>query len=72
MGMSYSTDFPLVNAEQASYPGDGAMFVAKFNAEGSVLEYSTYFGNSDTDTVHAIAVDGAGAPDMLRIQAGQI
>ena len=60
-GMSYSTDFPLVDAEQASYPGDGAMFVAKFNAEGSGLVYSTYFGNSDTDTVHAIAVDNTGS-----------
>ncbi|MGC9945125.1 MAG: SBBP repeat-containing protein [Bryobacteraceae bacterium] len=60
-GMSYSMDFPLVGPEQSSYPGDGAMFVAKFNAQGSALVYSTYFGNSDTDTVHAIAVDSSGS-----------
>ena len=59
-GISYSTDFPLVNAEQASYPLDGAMFVTKFNATGSGLVYSTYFGSSDTDAVHAIAVDSSG------------
>jgi hypothetical protein len=70
-GMSYSMDFPLVNAEQTSYPGDGAIFVTKFNAEGSGLVYSTYFGNSDTDTVHAIAVDGTGSAYIVGSTSSQ-
>jgi hypothetical protein len=56
-GQTYSMDFPLVNAEQSSYGGDGAMFVSKLSVDGSSLVYSTYFGGTYEDTVHAIAVD---------------
>jgi hypothetical protein len=56
-GQSYSMDFPLVNAEQSSYGGDGAIFVSKLSVDGSSLVYSTYFGGLYQDTVHAIAVD---------------
>ena len=59
-GQTYSMDFPLVNAEQASYGGYGAIFVSKLTVDGSALVYSTYFGGSYTDTVRAIAVDNTG------------
>ena len=59
-GQTYSMDFPLVNAEQSSYGGDGAMFVAKLAADGSGLVYSTYFGGMYYDVAHAIAVDDSG------------
>ncbi len=59
-GYTYSTDFPLVDAEQSTYGGDGAIFVSKFAVDGASLVYSTYFGGSNLDASHAIAVDGSG------------
>lgn len=60
-GQTCSMDFPLVNPEQVTYGGQCAMFVSKLNAQGSGLVYSTYFGGSGSDYVHAIAVDSSGA-----------
>jgi hypothetical protein len=60
-GQTYSMDFPLVDAEQASYGGNGAIFVSKLTVDGSALVYSTYFGGLYDDTVHAIAVDSTGS-----------
>jgi hypothetical protein len=39
-------------------PGDA--FVAKLNAAGSALIYSTFLGGSNVDQVNGIAIDGAG------------
>src|SRR5215472_2881699 len=60
-GSTYSTDFPTVNAFQPNIGAEGQQsgFVAKLNAEGSALVYSTYLG--DEDAVQSIAVDGAGS-----------
>ena len=65
-GITSSTDFPTVNPLQAAFGGgvfDG--FVAKFNATGTALVYSTYLGGSSAaftagDAGLGIAVDGAG------------
>ena len=59
-GRTYSTDFPTANPLQASYGGDGDGFVAKLNAAGSALVYSTYLGGSRHDEGNGIAVDSAG------------
>ena len=59
-GQTSSMDFPLVNAEQSTYGGEGAIFVSKLTGDGSGLVYSTYFGGLYNDTVHAIAVDTGG------------
>ena len=70
-GNTYSHDFPLTaNALQktnagpqfsgccqtAPTPGDDA-FVAKLNATGTALIYSTFLGGSGVDVAHAIQVD---------------
>jgi hypothetical protein len=60
--------FPVVNAFQPRYGGDTGLpadanaFVAKLNATGSALIYSSYMGGSGGpgDEGHAITVDGAG------------
>lgn len=61
-GFTRSTDFPIKNAFQTTISSgdlwDG--FVAKLNATGSALLYSTYLGGSGMDEGHAIALDGAG------------
>ena len=65
-GSTNSTDFPLVHPFQstnyASANGSTATtaFVAKLNAEGTALEYSSYLGGSGDDGATGIAVDSAG------------
>src|SRR5216684_4968789 len=48
-GMTDSTDFPTTNAIQAENAGLADMFIAKLNATGNALDYSTYLGGSDSD-----------------------
>jgi len=56
-----STDFPTINALQPTY-GGGPMdaFVAKLNAAGSALIYSTYLGGSGNEMNPSVAVDLSG------------
>lgn len=60
-GTTYSTDFPLVNAEQSFFAGSSAIFVTKIAADGSSLIYSTYLAGSGADYSRSIAVDSAGS-----------
>jgi PKD repeat protein len=59
-GHTYSSDFPTVNALQSTRGGPYDGFVAKINAAGSALIYSTYLGGNDHDSTLGIAVDSAG------------
>ncbi len=59
-GLTYSTDFPTANPIQAANGGSFVAFVAKLNAAGSALVYSTYLGGSLGDDGSAIAVDTSG------------
>ena len=68
-GLTDSTNFPIVSGIRTkisgvpdpalgAYPVDG--FVAKLNAAGSALVYSTYLGGNSVDLGVGIAVDPAG------------
>jgi Beta-propeller repeat len=59
-GWTNSADFPTVNPLQPTYGGGQDAFVAKFNATGSGLLYSTYIGGSKDDVGLGIAVDSSG------------
>ncbi|MBI3000509.1 MAG: SBBP repeat-containing protein [Deltaproteobacteria bacterium] len=59
-GQTSSTDFPTANPLQATYGGTGDGFVAKLDATGSALIYSTYLGGSGDDGTFSIAVDPSG------------
>ena len=59
-GYTESVDFPVVNALQATNHGGIDAFVAKINANGSALVYSTYLGGSADDAASSIAVDSSG------------
>jgi hypothetical protein len=59
-GGTFSTDFPTVNPIQATGGGVQHVFVAKLNAAGSALIYSTYLGGNGTDYGLGIAADSAG------------
>ncbi len=56
-GYTSSTDFPTAAPIQAGNGGGSDAFVAKFNAAGSALTYSTYLGGSAGETAYAIALD---------------
>ncbi len=60
-GETSSTDFPTVNAIQSSCCGvfEYDAFIAKINASGSALVYSTYLGGG-FDGGYGIAVDSSG------------
>ncbi len=60
-GSSGSMDFPLVKPMQGSNAGPEDVFVAKIDASGLSLVYSTYLGGSNTDIGSGIDVDSAGA-----------
>jgi len=61
-GRTKSANFPITpGAYQTNYlGGNGDAFVAKFNASGSALMYSTYVGGTGYDEASAIAIDTAG------------
>ena len=62
-GSTVSTNFPThapFQAANASTSGGGTAFVAKINATGSALVYSTYLGGSYFEIANAVAVDGSG------------
>jgi hypothetical protein len=60
-GDTTSTNFPTTNgAFQAANAGNGDVFVAKLNATGSNLIYSTYLGGSNYDNPQGLVVDASG------------
>jgi len=59
-GVSTSPDFPRVNPLQRGNGGDADVFIARLNAGGSALVYSTYLGGQGNDGGAGIAVDSAG------------
>jgi hypothetical protein len=58
-GQTIASDFPTADPLQP-IGGGGDAFVTKLSATGSSLVYSTYFGGSNYDESHAIALDTAG------------
>jgi hypothetical protein len=61
-GWTTSPDFPTTRGAFAkSHRGDEDAFVAKLNAKGSGLVYSTYLGGASKDRGNGIAVDAKGS-----------
>jgi hypothetical protein len=73
-GESFSRDFPVVNPIQVDPGIQQDIIVAKLNARGSALVYSTYLGGFNNQTGRDIAVDAGGsayvAGDTLSGNAG--
>jgi hypothetical protein len=63
-GVTFSSDFPLHNPEQAACGDSGCSqgdaFVAKLSPGGTALLYSTYLGGDNLDVGNGIALDSAG------------
>ncbi|HWY59722.1 MAG TPA: SBBP repeat-containing protein [Terriglobales bacterium] len=60
-GSTASSDFPLVNPYQATYPGSFNGFLSKLSADGSSLLYSTYLGGNGSDLPAGIVIDSLGS-----------
>jgi len=58
VGMTMSTNLPMVNAFQGSLIGPGSVdgFVAKFDISG-LLIWASYYGGSDNEVIHRVAID---------------
>lgn len=59
-GTTNSSNFPTVNATQTSNAGGYDVFVTKFNATGTALLFSTYYGGTLDETANGIALDSFG------------
>ena len=59
-GLTSSSAFPIRNALQNMRKGINDAFVAKLNAHGTALLYSTYLGGTGSDSGYGIATDAAG------------
>ena len=63
-GATLSTDFPVTNAGQPSCGDAGCAksdaFVAKLNASGSGMDYSTYLGGNGQDFGYGVTHDASG------------
>lgn len=59
MGETTSDDFPIQNASQDHYGGEGDLFVSHFSSSGTLLS-STYLGGERADRGDALVGDGAG------------
>jgi uncharacterized protein (TIGR03437 family) len=55
-----SPNFPTRNPAQASFGGVADAYLAKLNAAGNALVYSTFIGGSGEDIGFGLGVDGAG------------
>jgi hypothetical protein len=74
-GQTGSTDFPTVNAIQASNQDTNGIynmtgFVACLNSTGSALAYSTYLGGTWEALANGIAVDSSGNAHVAGIDGG--
>lgn len=59
-GTTASLNFPTDNPAQVFSGGNFDAYIARFSADGSALEYSTYFGGSEVENGLGIAVDEDG------------
>ncbi len=60
-GVTASTNLPTLDPFQATNAGFDDIFVAKINAQGTALIYSTYLGGANSDIARGLAIDTAGA-----------
>jgi len=59
-GGTDSSNFPMVNPIDGTASALGDMFIAKLDASGAALIYSTYLGGNSTENGYSIAIDASG------------
>ena len=61
-GYTYSSDFPVLNEYQTTTNNFTDIFVARIDATGGSLLYSTYLGGNKSDWAYGIALDSSENP----------
>ncbi len=57
-GETYSTNFPITsNAYDTSFNGANDVFIVKLDISGANLDYSSFFGGTDSDLAFNVALD---------------
>ena len=59
-GTTHSTNFPTINALNATFGGDCDVFVLKLNSNGDNLLYSTFIGSNNSEYGRQIVIDVQG------------
>ncbi len=59
-GRTSSSDYPLQNAYQSEFGGDVDATYSVLSADGTTVEYSSYFGGTAWETIHDITVTDSG------------
>jgi Beta-propeller repeat/Abnormal spindle-like microcephaly-assoc'd, ASPM-SPD-2-Hydin len=59
-GSTGSSNFPMVNAFQGTYPGSFNGFVSEISNNGASLLYSSYLGGNGSDQPASMTIDSAG------------
>src|SRR5262249_17785714 len=59
-GFPSSPDLSLASAIQTHLAGANDLFLATVNAQGTGLDFSTYYGSSIEDQAHGLALDASG------------
>ncbi len=70
-GETSSGDFPTTPgvADTSFNGGAGDGYLAKLNAAGTALTFSTFIGGTDFDSIYALAIDSGGASYLTGITA---
>ncbi|HKP51047.1 MAG TPA: SBBP repeat-containing protein [Chloroflexia bacterium] len=61
-GYTLSNNFPVFEAYQPAYSGQGDAFLTKFSTNGSALIFSTYLGGTNYDASYDVAIDSLDNP----------
>lgn len=72
VGSTTSSDFPTKNPIQATNAGGWDVFVAKINAGGNALLYSTYLGGSGNDRAYTPEIGGGSGAGIGVDSAGNV
>ncbi len=64
-GWTSSTNFPVLGPVRPHLTGTRDAFVAKLNAAGNALVYSTYLGGSGVDVGYAIGIDSTNSAVII-------
>ena len=58
VGSTTSSNFPMLQAINSTYGGNGDTFISEFNSSGSLL-FSTYLGGSASDVANALTINSS-------------
>jgi hypothetical protein len=56
-GVSYSSNFPIINGYQTTLNGGSDAIIAKLSTNNGILSYATYLGGENYEDGHAITVN---------------